>query len=79
MLYSISERLDIDLSSVVLVGDSLRDMQAAMAAAAQPIMVRTGKGQSTLDSNKGLEHIPTYDDLLSYVDALLAPIDEEDA
>ena len=54
-------------------------MQAAMAAAAQPIMVRTGKGQSTLDSNKGLEHIPTYDDLLSYVDALLAPIDEEDA
>lgn len=73
MLYTISERLDIDLSTVVLVGDSLRDMQAAMATAATPIIVRTGKGQKTLDNNKGLEHIPAYDDLASYVDALLTP------
>ena len=73
MLYTISERLDIDLSSVVVVGDSLRDMQAAMATAARPVIVRTGKGQATLDSNKGLEHIPAYDDLGSYVDALLTP------
>ncbi|ASJ71093.1 D-glycero-beta-D-manno-heptose 1,7-bisphosphate 7-phosphatase [Granulosicoccus antarcticus] len=77
MLYTISERLDIDLSTVVVVGDSLRDMQAAMATAATPIMVRTGKGQKTLDNNKGLEHIPAYDDLASYVDALLAPKEEE--
>jgi len=77
MLYTISERLDVDLSKVVLVGDSLRDMQAAMATAATPIIVRTGKGQKTLDNNKGLEHIPAYDDLASYVDALLAPTDNE--
>lgn len=77
MLYTISERLDIDLSKVVLVGDSLRDMQAAMAAAATPIIVRTGKGQKTVDNNKGLEHIPAYDDLASYVDALLAPAEDE--
>ncbi|MFK7890177.1 MAG: D-glycero-beta-D-manno-heptose 1,7-bisphosphate 7-phosphatase [Granulosicoccus sp.] len=76
MLYTISERLDIELSSVVVVGDSLRDMQAAMAAAATPVMVRTGKGQMTLDNNKGLEHIPAYDDLADYVDVLLA-VDEE--
>ena len=77
MLYTISERLDIDLSKVVLVGDSLRDMQAAMATAATPIIVRTGKGQKTLDNNKGLEHIPAYDDLASYVDALLTPTDDD--
>lgn len=77
MLYTISERLDIDLSTVVLVGDSLRDMQAAMATAATPIIVRTGKGQMTLDNNKGLEHIPAYDDLASYVDALLALKEDE--
>jgi D-glycero-D-manno-heptose 1,7-bisphosphate phosphatase len=71
MLYTISERLDIELSSVVVVGDSLRDMQAAMAAAATPIIVRTGKGQITLDNNKGLEHIPAYDNLATCVDALL--------
>lgn len=72
MLYTISERLDVELSNVVIVGDSLRDMQAAMAAAATPVIVRTGKGQKTLDNHKGLEHIPAYDDLASYVDALLA-------
>ena len=72
MLYTISERLGADLSNVVMVGDSLRDVQAAMAAAAKPIIVRTGKGQKTLDSHKGLEHIPAFDDLASYVDELLA-------
>ncbi len=77
MLYTISERLNIDLSTVVVVGDSLRDMQAAMATAAKPVMVRTGKGQRTLDNNKGLEHIPAYDDLASYVNTLLAPKEDE--
>ena len=77
MLYTISERLNIDLSTVVVVGDSLRDMQAAMATAAKPVMVRTGKGQATLDNNKGLEHIPAYDDLASYVNTLLAPKEDQ--
>ncbi len=77
MLYTISERLNIDLSTVVVVGDSLRDMQAAMATAAKPVMVRTGKGQKTLDNNKGLEHIPAYDDLASYVNTLLAPKEDK--
>ena len=77
MLYTISERLNIDLSTVVVVGDSLRDMQAAMATAAKPVMVRTGKGQKTLDNNKGLEHIPAYDDLASYVNILLAPKEDK--
>ncbi len=76
MLYTICERLGVDPSTMVLVGDSLRDIQAAMATAATPIIVRTGKGQKTLDSNNGLEHIPAYDDLASYVNALLAPIEE---
>lgn len=77
MLYTLSERLNVDLSTVVVVGDSLRDMQAAMAAAAIPVMVRTGKGQATLDNNKGLEHIPAYDDLASYVQTLLAPKEDD--
>jgi len=77
MLYTISERLGVELNNVVLVGDSLRDMQAAMAAAATPVIVRTGKGQKTLDSHKGLEHIPAFDDLASYVDELLADKDTD--
>ena len=76
MLYTISERLGVDLTNVIMVGDSLHDMQAAMAAAAKPVIVRTGKGLNTLDKHKGLEHIPAYDDLASYVDELLSPKEE---
>lgn len=72
LLYTLSERLGIELPGVRVVGDSLRDIQAAMAAAAQPILVRSGNGQRTLDSNKGLEHIPAYDTLAAYVDELLS-------
>ncbi len=72
MLYSLSERLDVDLSGVPMVGDSLRDVQAAMAAAAQPILVKTGKGQDTIDNHKGLEHVPAYENLAEYVTELLA-------
>ena len=72
MLYTIAERLDVALPAIVLIGDSLRDVQAAMAAAARPMIVRTGKGQQTLDGNKGLEHIPAHDDLAACVEALLS-------
>lgn len=68
MLYTLSERVGVDTVDITVVGDSLRDLQAAMATAAQPILVRTGKGQLTLDDNKGLEHIPAYDDLAAWVD-----------
>jgi len=71
MLYTINERLNIDMQLVHLVGDSLRDLQAAMAAGAKPILVKTGKGMETLESNKGLDHIPAYDDLAAFVDQLL--------
>ncbi|PID61719.1 MAG: D-glycero-beta-D-manno-heptose-1,7-bisphosphate 7-phosphatase [Gammaproteobacteria bacterium] len=77
MLYSISERLGVDLADVIVVGDSLRDMQAAMVAAARPVLVRTGKGQRTLDNNKGLGRIPIHDDLASFVTELLAGDSEE--
>ncbi|MCL4143487.1 UNVERIFIED_CONTAM: hypothetical protein GTU68_011246, partial [Idotea baltica] len=77
MLYTLSERLNVDLAKVCVVGDSLKDIQAAMAAAAKPILVKTGKGEKTLESNKGLEHIPAYENLAAFVDDLLTPEDED--
>lgn len=77
MLYTLSERLHADLTRVYVVGDSLKDVQAAMAAAARPVLVRTGKGEKTLELNKGLEHIPAYENLAVFVDELLAPTDED--
>lgn len=48
MLEEISRRFGTDLAGVPSVGDSLRDLQAGMSLGAQPILVRTGKGEKTL-------------------------------
>ena len=45
----IAVRYSTDLSGVPAVGDSLRDLQAAVAMGAQPILVLTGKGAKTHD------------------------------
>ncbi len=67
MLHSVMERLNTDMSGVPVVGDSLRDLQAAMAVGASPVLVLTGKGEKTRDSNMGLEeHIAVYDDLAEF-------------
>jgi D-glycero-D-manno-heptose 1,7-bisphosphate phosphatase len=43
------------LQNVPAVGDSLRDLQAAIAVGAQPMLVRSGKGEKTLAAG-GLPH-----------------------
>jgi D-glycero-D-manno-heptose 1,7-bisphosphate phosphatase len=47
LLREIAERMKVELSDVPVVGDSLRDVQAAAAVGAQPILVLTGKGRAT--------------------------------
>lgn len=47
MLLEIAERFNVDLEDVPVVGDSLRDLQSAVAVGAQPVLVRTGKGEKT--------------------------------
>ncbi len=49
MLTEISLRYNISLSGVPVVGDSLRDLQAAVAVGAQPVLVMTGKGAMTAE------------------------------
>ena len=46
----IARRFSEDLRGVPSVGDSLRDLQASVAVGAQPILVRTGKGEKTLET-----------------------------
>ena len=71
-------RLHADLGGVPAIGDSLRDLVAANAVGACPILVRTGKGEDTLLSAEqdgwpdGMEPPLIYDDLFAVVDALLA-------
>jgi D-glycero-D-manno-heptose 1,7-bisphosphate phosphatase len=47
MLEEIAARFHADLKGVPCVGDSLKDVQAAAAVGAQPILVLTGKGERT--------------------------------
>ena len=42
---------DVDLTAIDVVGDSLRDLQAAQVVGARPILVKTGKGLQTLTNN----------------------------
>lgn len=49
LFIQIGQRFNVDLARVPSVGDSLRDMQATVAAGAQPLLVLTGKGLITRD------------------------------
>jgi len=50
MLLEIGKRLNTPLAGVPMVGDALRDLQAAEAAGARPVLVLTGKGRNTRDA-----------------------------
>jgi D-glycero-D-manno-heptose 1,7-bisphosphate phosphatase len=63
MLEEIGERLAAPLADVPAVGDSLRDLQAAAAVKAQPILVLTGKGTKTRDAGGLPEGTRIYPDL----------------
>lgn len=48
MLHEILRRFGAEAAQVSMVGDSLRDLQAAASAGCRPILVLTGNGQATL-------------------------------
>jgi D-glycero-D-manno-heptose 1,7-bisphosphate phosphatase len=63
MLEEIGERFAAPLADVPAVGDSLRDLQAAAAVKALPILVLTGKGAKTRDGGGLPEGTRVYPDL----------------
>lgn len=69
----IAARLKTNLNSVYAVGDSERDIVAARAGGAVPVMVRTGKGERTLEKSEkeNLEGVPVFDDLAAFTESLL--------
>ena len=68
----IARRTGTSLDDVPVIGDSLRDLLAAEAVGARPILVKTGKGQRTLSTHADqVNQMSVYDDLTSAVDRLL--------
>jgi D-glycero-D-manno-heptose 1,7-bisphosphate phosphatase len=70
LLEQIADRLGVTLEGIPAVGDSLRDVQAARAAGATPILVTTGKGQSVVEVGEGLEGVAVFRDLAAVADEL---------
>jgi D-glycero-D-manno-heptose 1,7-bisphosphate phosphatase len=50
MLVEIGRRFNVALDEVPMVGDTLRDLEAAAAAGAKPVLVLTGRGKPTRDA-----------------------------
>lgn len=71
LLLEIAKKFHHDLKNIPAVGDSLRDIEAAQAVGAQPVLVRTGKGEAVVKSGKLPAGVTVYGDLAAFVDALL--------
>jgi D-glycero-D-manno-heptose 1,7-bisphosphate phosphatase len=52
MLLEIARRFNVALADTHMVGDARRDVEAAAAAGARPVLVLTGKGRKTLEEGK---------------------------
>jgi D-glycero-D-manno-heptose 1,7-bisphosphate phosphatase len=73
LLTEIGNRFQTRLGGVLFVGDTINDVKAAQAAGAQPIIVKTGKGEKTasLIAEENIENVPVYDDLADVVNNVL--------
>ena len=61
----------ISLAGVPSIGDSLRDLQAAAAVGAQPILVLTGKGEKTRARGGLPAGTTVYPDLAAAVQSII--------
>lgn len=72
MLHEISKRFNTNLTDVPAIGDALRDLEAAVAVGAKPILVLTGKGKKTAIDPELPAGTLVFPDLAAAVAHLLA-------
>ena len=72
MLEEIAARYHTELKGVPVVGDSLKDLQAAEAVGAQPLLVLTGKGARTREGGGLPRKTQVFDDLAAATRHLIA-------
>ena len=72
MFEEIAARFHTELKGVPVVGDSLKDLQAADAVGAQPLLVLTGKGQRTRAQGGLPRRTQIFDDLADAARHLVA-------
>lgn len=67
LLEQIQQHFNCSLAESYVVGDSLRDIEAAKKIGSLPILVKTGNGKMTLDKLTKADRIPVYENLLEFV------------
>jgi len=74
LLLRAARELDLQLDRSYLIGDAVSDVEAAMAAGCQPILVLSGLGrrQRLLVQQRGYDHVPVVRDLAEAVGLVLS-------
>jgi D-glycero-D-manno-heptose 1,7-bisphosphate phosphatase len=72
LLLKLSRHYGVPLGGVPIVGDSLRDIESAIAVGGRPILVLTGNGQTTAEALRRTgESVETYANLQDAAQALI--------
>lgn len=76
LINEISQKLNIKLDKhVYFIGDSFKDIEVAQNSNITPILVKTGKGEKTLEKNPQIKgKIAIYDNLNQFVEYLLKEV-----
>lgn len=72
MVFEILSRFNARAAETYVVGDTLRDLEAAHAAGCLPVLVRTGNGEKTLGNGSLPAGTRVYDSLARFA-SVLAP------
>ncbi|HYT47798.1 MAG TPA: D-glycero-beta-D-manno-heptose 1,7-bisphosphate 7-phosphatase [Burkholderiales bacterium] len=70
MLLEIARRFNVPLEEVYVVGDARRDVEAAAAAAARPVLVLTGKGRQTRAEGELPRGTEVFADLAAFAERI---------
>ncbi|MFK4753969.1 D-glycero-beta-D-manno-heptose 1,7-bisphosphate 7-phosphatase [Oceanobacter antarcticus] len=76
LIHQIEQALGISARGAIMVGDSIRDLEAGIAAGCTPILLRTGKGRAAegkLATDSSLQAVTVFNDLEAWVNQLLGP------
>jgi D-glycero-D-manno-heptose 1,7-bisphosphate phosphatase len=71
MYIEIAKHFSADLTQSFVIGDALRDIEAAIKVGAKPILVKTGKGAEQAREYALLAKIPSYANLAEAVAEIL--------
>ena len=70
MLLEVARRFNVSLADTYMVGDSRKDLEAAVAAGARPVLVLTGNGRKTRDQGNLPPATQVYADLAAFAERL---------